>query len=156
MLVFNCWSTTPFLSGGGRYRPQRLQMGNFSGVETGSGKGVRLNYYVLLVLANSSMARGAANDIIIVLFSIKFRLINIDTQRYFLARSLSRNPPLGGSVAWKTSALPPGRNIISRPRRVAVGVGGGINGEFLVNIARLGTHLDQGRSVTSCGGGSLR
>lgn len=25
-------------------------------------------------------------------------------------------------------------------------VGGGINGEFLVNIARLGTHPDQGRS----------
>lgn len=99
----------------------------FSGVAAseGPGKGVRLNYYtfsaavqqtVPWLVHRPSIHPPPVNDIIIVLFSIKFRLINIDTQRYFLRKSLSRNPHIVTTRAccrppppFYTVTFPPGK-----------------------------------------------
>lgn len=81
LLPFNWWPTTP--------SPPLCRPSVLVAWKRRSGKGVRLNYYVRLASSTTNSSsnkvdRGSSvNDIIIVLFSIKFRLINIDTQRYF-------------------------------------------------------------------------
>lgn len=65
--------------------------------------------YLLVVTVADSFT---VNDIIIVLFSIKFRLINIDTQRHFLCEVYhgTHTTDRPNFFTWKTST---NRHIIS-------------------------------------------